>query len=358
MMRQKRTRLALLQIPPTAVGGSLKSNLHQQCHLVGRILTIPQLPLGGFRGKSQETIEQVERAFRFRAVFFLALLLLPLSAMAQEAAPAPAAAGAIRLSTLDEIKSEFDAVPCKKNSERRDAVKALFERMGAKPEEITIEKRGGVENVILRKPGADNSSDKIVIGAHYDKAGDGCGAVDNWTGIVAIANVYRTLKDAPMKKTLLFVAFGREEEGLIGSKQMVSQIKKEQTAEYCAMINVDSLGLAMPQVADNMSVKSLEALAAELAKEMQIPYSHGPIAGGDSDSTSFNNKKIPAVSILGMSADWPKILHSRNDQAARINFTGVYLGYRLAAAMVSRIDAADCQAFREVKKKKEEKDNK
>ncbi|MGH9842078.1 MAG: M28 family metallopeptidase [Blastocatellia bacterium] len=296
-----------------------------------------------------------KKIVRLHSLCYLSILFLSLPATAQEAVPAPAAAAGVRLSTLDEIKSEFDAVPCKKNSERRDAVKALFEKMGAKPDEVMIEKRGGVENVILRKPGVDNSNEKIVIGAHYDKAGDGCGAVDNWTGIVAIANIYRTLKDAPTKKTLIFVAFGREEEGLIGSGEIVRQIKKEQVGEYCAMINIDSLGLAAPQVADNMSVKTLEALAAEIAKEMQIPYSHGQITGGNSDSSSFNKKKIPAVTIVGMSSDWPRILHTRNDQVARINFTSVYLGYRLAAAMVARIDSADCQAFREARKEKEKK---
>ena len=287
------------------------------------------------------------------AVFRTLLLfsLLSLSAPAQDPAPA---AGSIRLSTPDEIKSEFDAVPCK-DKERLAAVKALFEKMGAKPEEIVVEKKGGVENLILRKAGADGSPEKIVIGAHYDKAGGGCGAIDNWTGIVAIAHIYRTLKDAPTKKTLLFVAFGREEEGLIGSSQMAGAIRKEQVAEYCAMVNVDSLGLAMPQVADNMSIKTLEALAATIAKEMEIPYAHATITGGNSDSSSFNQKKIPAVTIHGMTNDWPKILHTSNDQAARINPGSVYLGYRLAAAMVSRIDDSDCQAFREVKEKKGEK---
>jgi acetylornithine deacetylase/succinyl-diaminopimelate desuccinylase-like protein len=292
--------------------------------------------------------------FSFRALFFIPLLLLPLSAPAQETAPASAASSGVRLSTPDEIKSQFDAVPCK-DKERLGAVRALFEKMGAKPEEIVIEKKGGVENLILRKAGTGDSLEKIVIGAHYDKAGGGCGAIDNWTGIVAIAHIYRTLKDAPTKKTLLFVAFGREEEGLIGSSQMAGAIKKEQVAEYCAMVNVDSLGLAMPQVADNMSIKTLEALAAAIAKEMEIPYAHATIAGGNSDSSSFNQKKIPAVTIHGMTNDWPKILHSSNDQAARINHASVYLGYRLAAAMVSRIDDSDCQAFREVKEKKGEK---
>src|SRR5574341_2300089 len=127
------------------------------------------------------------------------LLSLPFIAFGQEA-PGNGS-GAIRLSTTDEIKSEFDSVPCK-NNDRLGAVIALFEKMGAKPEEITVEKINSAENVVVRKPAAENSTEKIVIGAHYDKTDNGCGAVDNWTGIVAIAHIYRTLKDVPMKKNI------------------------------------------------------------------------------------------------------------------------------------------------------------
>ncbi|MFN0087435.1 MAG: M28 family metallopeptidase [Blastocatellia bacterium] len=303
------------------------------------------------------------RGMSYRIAFACIALMLGLSGAghAQESA-APVAreagsAGVPRLSTDEEIRAEFEAVPCK-NKERLAAVKALFERMGAAPGEIVIEKKGGVENLLIRKPAAVETAEKIVIGAHYDKTGDGCGAIDNWTGIVAIAHLYRTLKDTPMKKTLVFVAFGREEEGLVGSTQLAGAIRKEQLMEYCAMVNVDSLGLAMPQVADNMSVPSLEALAATVAREMEMPYAHADLPNGDSDSTSFNRRKIPALTIHGLSKDWPKILHGRNDQVARIDMAGVYLGYRLAASMVTRIDAADCHAFREVKTKKEKKESK
>src|SRR5262249_24705431 len=95
-----------------------------------------------------------------------------------------------RLSTPEEIQSEFNSVPCQ-NGDRLKSVKALFEKMGAKPEEITIEKDRGVENVVIRKLSTHNSSEKIVIGAHYDKVSDGCGALDNWTGVVAVAHIYR-----------------------------------------------------------------------------------------------------------------------------------------------------------------------
>jgi Iap family predicted aminopeptidase len=256
-----------------------------------------------------------------------------------------------RISTPEEIRSEFDSVPCK-NGDRLKAVKALFEKMGAKTEEIAVEKVRGVENVVIRKAAAKDTPEKIVIGAHYDKVSAGCGALDNWTGIVAVAHVYRAVKDLPLKKNVVFVAFGEEEKGLVGSSAMAGAIKKEQVAEYCAMINIDSLGLGVAQVADNMSNKKLVDFAESLAKEMKAPFAHGLLAGGDSDSTSFNRKGIPALTIHSLTNEWPKILHSDNDNPSKVNHDSVYLGYRLALALLVRVDEAGCQEFREEKEKK------
>jgi acetylornithine deacetylase/succinyl-diaminopimelate desuccinylase-like protein len=125
-----------------------------------------------------------------------------------------AAQQGIRISTREQIKAEFDSVPCK-NGERLKAVRALFEKMGAAASDIAVDKYKNVENLVIRKQG--NSEEKIIVGAHYDKVADGCGAIDNWTGIVAIAHLYSSLKDVPLNKTILFVAFGKEETGLEGS---------------------------------------------------------------------------------------------------------------------------------------------
>src|SRR5262245_9680588 len=275
------------------------------------------------------------------------ILICCSSAFAQEAGEAPE----LRISTPEEIRSEFDSVPCK-NGDRLKAVKALFERMGAKTEEIAVEKVRGVENVVIRKAAAKDSPEKIVIGAHYDKVPDGCGAIDNWTGVVAVAHVYRAVKDLPLKKNIVFVAFGREEEGLVGSSAMTGEIKKEQAADYCAMINIDSLGIAVPQTLDNASSKKLIDFTVALAKEMNVPFAHARIDGASSDSASFISKKIPAVTLHALSDDWRKILHSSNDQPAKINTESVYVGYRVALALLVRVDAADCQALREEKEKK------
>jgi putative aminopeptidase FrvX len=277
------------------------------------------------------------------------LLLLQLMAFAQDVVHN---GNGPRISTSEEVKAEFDSVPCK-NQDRLNAVKSLFEKMGAKPEEITVEKLKRTENVVVRKPGADNSPETIIIGAHYDKTSLGCGAIDNWTGIVALAHTYRALKDQPLKKTVVFAAFGREEEGLIGSSEMADAIRKEEAGRYCAMINIDSLGMGIPQSLDNVSSKKLVDFTANLAKEMNIPFARARVQTARSDSDSFISKKIPALTIHTLNNEWPRILHTGNDQASKVNHESVYQGYRLAAALLVRVDEADCQAFREDKEKKD-----
>jgi len=257
--------------------------------------------------------------------------------------PTGAQDSSLKVSTPEQIKEDFSSVPCE-DKKRLEAVKALFDRAGAPSADVTVDKYKDVENFVLTKKG--DSAEKIVIGAHYDKVADGCGAIDNWTGVVTLSHLYRTLKDVPLNKTLVLIAFGKEEKGLIGSKAMTNAISKDQAAEYCAMINIDSLGLAAPQVADNMSSNKLEEFTAKVANELKVPFAHASIEGADSDSSSFMGKKIPAVTIHGMTNDWPKILHSSNDQAAKVNPVSVYLGYRLTLAMILRLNVTPCAAYR------------
>lgn len=250
------------------------------------------------------------------------------------------------ISPREEIRAEFDSVPCK-NGDRLNAVKSLFEKMGAKPEEIVVEKVKGVENVVVRKASATGSKEKIIIGAHYDKTADGCGAIDNWTGVVALAHVYRTVKELQLKKNVVFVAFGEEEKGLVGSSGMAGAIGKEQVAEYCAMINIDSLGIGAPQTLDNVSSEKLIDFTAALAEKINAPFARSRVDGASSDSASFIKKKIPAVTIHSLNHDWRRILHSSNDNPSKINHDSVYMGYRLVLALLLRVDEADCRAFRD-----------
>ena len=286
----------------------------------------------------------MKRPSKFRTgitALLCSLLFLPTAASAQQPQPSPPT---VRISTQEEIQAEFASVPCK-NDERLQAARNLFVRMGAPDEALAVVQYGtNVQNLVVRKAGG--SAETIIIGAHYDKVADGCGALDNWTGIVTLAHLYRSLKDVPLKKSLLFVAFGKEEKGLVGSHAMVEAMSKEEVAGICEMINIDSLGLSAPQVADNMSSKKMLDLATSVAEAMKMPFAHASIAGADADSSSFLAKKIPALTIHGLTGKWPEILHSSKDQAKLVDPLSVYLGYRLSLALLSRLNDAPCNAYR------------
>src|SRR2546423_4457832 len=146
----------------------------------------------------------------------------------------------LQLASPEQIANDFKSVPCK-NADREEAVRKLFSSLGAPASQITVQKFKGVENLLLQAPAP--STETIIVGAHYDKVELGCGAVDDWTGIVAVAHLYSTMQAVAHKKNMIFVAFGNEEKGLLGSRAMADAIPKSQRHQYCAMINIDSLGM-------------------------------------------------------------------------------------------------------------------
>lgn len=275
------------------------------------------------------------RHLSFAAIACLLFALAPISFGSQN--------GKLTISTEEETAQDIALAPCK-DAERLNAVKALFTKMGASAEQVTVEKLDDVENVVVRKPGT--SPETLIIGAHYDKTPDGCGAIDNWTGIITIAHLYRSLKDVPLHKSLIFIAFGKEEKGLLGSKAWVKSIKKEDAGQYCAMINIDSLGMATPQVLENLSSKTLINRVADLAQRMKIPFHKYNIHGAGADSESFIAKKIPSLTISAVANGWETVLHTGNDKAAKVNSTSLYLGYRLALALVAELDSLPCEVSR------------
>jgi Zn-dependent M28 family amino/carboxypeptidase len=232
----------------------------------------------------------------------LLIAALSYSAAAQKAAPV--------LATENDLKEDLKLVPCK-NSERLEAVKKFFQKMGAAENEISAEKIKGIQNVLVTKKG--ETDEIVIIGAHYDKVSEGCGAIDNWTGIVIIGNIYRTMRNVATHKTYIFVAFDREETGLEGSAAMAKSIPKENRLSYCSMVNLDSFGFGYPQVLVNASNSKMTSAAKALAEDLKMPFSTASLAGvADADSTSFNNKDIPAITFHGLSNEWPKYLRKTN----------------------------------------------
>ncbi|MCC6127426.1 MAG: M28 family peptidase [Pirellulales bacterium] len=72
-------------------------------------------------------------------------------------------------------------------------------------------------NVVAALPGAVNPSAVYIVGAHFDSVNNP-GADDNASGTAGVIELARVFARHRFDATIVFIAFDREEQGLIGSK--------------------------------------------------------------------------------------------------------------------------------------------
>jgi len=249
----------------------------------------------------------------------------------------------VTYSTEEQLAADVALSPCK-NDDRFGAARELFSRCGANSENSSVVEAGKYKNFVATIPGTGSGT--VVIGAHYDKAKEGCGAVDNWSGVTLVAHLYKTFHQMHPQRTFIFVAFGGEEVDLNGSRAMANAIPKAERSSYCAMINFDSFGLGRPQIIEEISSPKLTRLVAKIAEESKVPFSAATLGIGDSDSTSFKRVGIPAVTLHGLSNEWNRVIHTDNDKVSVIQPSSLYAGYVLAINVMKKVDSTDCAQLR------------
>lgn len=80
-------------------------------------------------------------------------------------------------------------------------------------------------NVIATIEGSEFPEEKIIVGGHLDSWDLATGAIDNGIGSFAVLDMARTFQALNLKpkRTVQFVMFMGEEEGLLGSRHMVNE---------------------------------------------------------------------------------------------------------------------------------------
>ena len=100
-------------------------------------------------------------------------------------------------------------------------------------------------NVVATLPGSAMPTEEIVIGGHLDSWDLATGAIDNGIGSFAVLDIARAFKanNLTPKRTVKFVMFMGEEQGLLGSKYLVQQAIKNNTIDNIKyMMNLDMAG--------------------------------------------------------------------------------------------------------------------
>ena len=100
-------------------------------------------------------------------------------------------------------------------------------------------------NVVATLPGTTIPEEEIILGGHLDSWDLATGAIDNGIGSFAVVDIARAFKANNLhpKRTVKFVMFMGEEQGLLGSKFLVAQAIKNNTIDNIKyMMNLDMSG--------------------------------------------------------------------------------------------------------------------
>jgi carboxypeptidase Q len=99
-------------------------------------------------------------------------------------------------------------------------------------------------NVVAELRGRENPDEFVVLGAHLDSWELGTGALDNGCNAALVVDALRAIKASGLKprRTIRFILFSGEEEGLLGSKAYVLQHRDEMDKAVAALIIDEGTG--------------------------------------------------------------------------------------------------------------------
>jgi Zn-dependent M28 family amino/carboxypeptidase len=86
---------------------------------------------------------------------------------------------------------------------------------------LRVEQQGSCSNIVAVPRGLTNTNELILVGAHYDSVPESPGADDNGSAVAAMVACAAACGRRDAALNVLFVAFNREEEGFLGSRDFV-----------------------------------------------------------------------------------------------------------------------------------------
>jgi hypothetical protein len=192
-----------------------------------------------------------------------------------------------------------------------------------------------VYNTMAELPGTEKADEVVIIGGHIDSWDLGTGATDNGTGIMAVLEAARALKAVGIKpkRTIRFVLFSGEEEGLHGSRAYAKAHEKEMPKISAVLIHdtgtgrVKSIGLQgrydLRELMDQVTEPFKEALNLE---ELSMRSMYG------TDHLSFLPHGVPAFAVIQDMAEYRKTHHTESDTVDKVYPEEINQGAKVLAA--------------------------
>jgi Zn-dependent M28 family amino/carboxypeptidase len=215
-------------------------------------------------------------------------------------------------------------------------------------------RRGQVPNVLGLIPGNDPAlrDEWIVVGAHFDHLGTGGegslyggkdpaihhGADDNASGTAGVVTLARRFAaEGGNRRSLLFVGFNGEEEGLLGSASLIEE-GVIPTGNVAAMINMDMIGRLDSNrlIVEGMGTSPVWDSLVPAVNRDRFSLKLGRNGFGPSDHASFYAKDVPVLFFFtGMHRDY----HRPSDTWEKLNYDGEARIVGLVGDLIHAIDA-------------------
>ncbi|MEP6600461.1 MAG: M28 family peptidase [Nitrospirota bacterium] len=224
----------------------------------------------------------------------------------------------------------LEPMPLTLETFQRDMEGSVDTRSGETGSRITLAMEqyhvtGAAANVLGFWSGSDPElhNETIILGAHYDHFGIQGGIVfpgadDNASGTAVILEVARVLSASGIrtKRSILFIAFAGEEQGLLGSK-FYTMHPLAPLHLTRSMINVDHAGAGDGKITVGLSriEKSQAQMAAERAGLRDEIELFGLFPGGDHVPFSEAGVSTAAIVSSGRHPDF----HRPSDTPDRVN---------------------------------------
>jgi len=207
-------------------------------------------------------------------------------------------------------------------------------------------------NVIAVKTGLSRPDEILVVGAHYDATAirdagnDAPGAEDNASGTAGVLHLAELLEAWETERTIHFVAFGAEEQGLHGSTwyaqkaiddglQIVGALTMDMISAW-----VDDYGILIEGT--NAYEELMFAVRDNVVEWTTLDFDLSYFSF-DSDHVPFQERGIPA--ILGIDLDWAA--HTDNHKSTdTFDKVDPSLGTEITRAMAGTV--ADIAGLRDV----------
>lgn len=224
------------------------------------------------------------------------------------------------------------------NMRAADAIDLV--RSGAETVRLTVKNRNVTResrNVVCTIPGTDRADEEILLGGHYDSVYFSTGVYDNAAGCVVLMELMRYFKANPPRRTLKFVFFGSEEQGLLGSRHYAASHDLEKTV---FMVNADVggpvLGANKAYLTCNQDgVAYVAALLNEGGYAFEVKQSIQ-----SSDSIPMTDAGVPCLNINRAAAHGAGVMHSRLDTVSFLSARGVANILYPALDIMKRLDGA------------------